>query len=877
MNKSFYTLTVKEALSESNSSLAGLSTAEAAKRLQEIGPNALPEPASEHVFLIFLRQFQSPLIYLLLAAAIIVFLLKDLVDAGAIVFIVLFNAVIGTFQEGRAQNTLAALRKFIQTKTLLIRDGKEEILDSEKLVPGDIILLKEGEKVPADARIISANELRVNESSLTGESSPVYKTDSVSSDINLPIADQANMVFKGTFVSSGEGKALVVATGIESAIGKISQEMAKIETDMPLKGDIDKLSRMIITAVLIISTLIFAVGLLLDKPLKEMLFTVVALAVGVVPEGLPVILTLVLSTGVWRMAKRNALVKRLMAVEALGQAQIIAVDKTGTITHNEMTVQRIYCGGEHFTITGEGYSDKGDIQRAGKKVDIESHPLLLNLAQMSALSVNAGVFQKEGSIDPEISGDPTEAAIVTFAKKLGIEKATLTDQFKELSRTPFKSETRCLTASFENNKKNFAYVLGAPEVILNKCVWFMTADGKKISIAQKKSEIEKVIKKASSQGMRLVAVSSNKAFIGLFEIQDSIRLEVKDAVHAVQKAGIKVVMITGDHKETARAIAGQAGIYISGDTILTGEEIEKLSESELDKKIHSVSVFARVTPQHKLKIVQSYKRIGNIIGMTGDGVNDAPALVAADLGIAMGKVGTEVTKEAGDVILLDDNFSSIVAAIEEGRAIYKTIKKAILYLFSTGLGSLLTIVISLIAGWPLPLLPIQILWVNLVGDGIMGTPLALEQKEKDLLEQKWQRSDRTLIDLSAIRRLTLMGLIMTIGTLFVFGLNFKDNLAHALTLSFTTMAVFQWFNAWNCRSETKSIFSSHLWSNKTIIYATLFVFFLQLLAVYTPIMQSILHTVPLSLADWVLIFATASSILIVEEIRKFIYRRRRVS
>ncbi len=876
MNKFFHTLTVKEALLELNSSLAGLSTSEAAKRLQEVGPNALPEPASEHLFLIFLRQFRSPLIYVLLVAAVIVFLLQDLVDAGAIVFILLFNAAIGTFQEGRAQNTLAALRKFIQTKTLLIRDGKEEILDSEELVPGDIIILKEGEKVPADARIISSNELKINESSLTGESNPVYKTESVLDNTNLPIADQTNMVFKGTFVSSGEGKALVVATGINTAIGKISREIATVDTEMPLKGDIDKLSRIIITVVLTISALIFAVGLLLDKPVKEMFFTVVALAVSVVPEGLPVVLTLVLSTGVWRMAKRNALVKRLMAVEALGQAQIIAVDKTGTITHNEMMVQRVYCGGEHFTITGEGYSDKGEVQRGGKKVEIPSYPLLLNLARISALSPNASIHQKEGS-DPEISGDPTEAAIITFAKKMGIEKAALLNEFKELSRETFKSETRYLTASFENNKKNFTYILGAPEVILDKCVWFMTADSKLIPIAQKRNEVEDVIKEASSQGMRLVAVSSNEAFIGLFEIQDSIRPEAKEAVQAAQKAGLKVVMITGDHKETAKAIAKQAGIYLDGDTILTGEEIEKLSEAELDKKILSVSVFARVTPEHKLRIVQSYKRSGNIIGMTGDGVNDAPALVAADLGIAMGKVGTEVAKEAADIILLDDNFRSIVAAIEEGRAIYKTIKKVILYLFSTGSGELLIITMALIAGWPLPLLPIQILWVNLVGDGILSTPLALEPKEKDLLEQKWQRSDRNFIDLPAVRRLGLMSLIMTAGTLFVFGLNFRDDLTHALTLSFTTLAVFQWFNAWNCRSETKSVFSSHLWSNKTIIFATLVVFCLQLLAIYAPFMQNILHTVPLSLADWVLIFATASSILLLEEIRKFIYRRRRSS
>ena len=885
-DKPFHTILINEAFETLGSSPNGLTALEATDRLKQFGSNSLPQPKREPLWAIFLRQFQSPLIYVLLTAAVIVVLLRDVKDSLAIIFILLFNAVIGTFQEGRAQNTLAALRKFIQTNAVVVRDGKEEIIDAENLVSGDVIVLREGDKIPADARITHANELKINESALTGESTPVYKKETVLENASLPISDQSNMVFKGTYVIGGEARALVVATGVATAVGKISQEIEKIDSQMPLKADIASLSRLIVIVVLAVSALVFVVGISLGKPISEMFFTVVALAVSVVPEGLPVVLTLVLSTGVWRMAKHNALVKRLMAVEALGQAEIIAVDKTGTITHNEMMVQKVFCGKDVFEIAGDGYLLGGEVKLDGKQVsNFTPYPAFFKMAEIGMLASSAKIYREGKDGEVKISGDPTEGAILVFAEKLGLRKEKMTEEFKEIDKIAFKSETKFLAASFNKDANPYTVVIGAPEVVLAKCTQAISQDGKKVPIEQIKETIDKTIEQFSQEGLRMVAAGFAGAtlnndglpdlvFAGLFGIQDALRDSVKQSVEQAKDAGLKVVMITGDHKATATSIAQAAGIYKEGDVILTGEDLENLSDEELDKKILSATIFARVTPQHKLKIVQSYKRCGKIIAMTGDGVNDAPALVAADLGVSMGKIGTDVAKEASDIVLLDDNFSSIVAAIEEGRAIYKTIKKTILYLFSTGAGEILLISATLLLGWPLPILPIQILWVNLVGDGLLSTPLALDPKEKDLLREKPVKSARKLVDGLAVWRILLMSTTMMAGTLFVFSLFFREGLSKALTMSFTTLAVFQWFNAWNSRSDRASVFSRQFLTNKFMFLMTGVVITLQLAAVYLPFMQKILHTVPLNLSDWFLIVTTASSVLIVEEIRKFIGRAR---
>ena len=494
LDKSFHTISTNEAFKKLGSSPNGLTALEATDRLKQFGSNSLPQPKREPLWAIFLRQLQSPLIYVLLAAAVIVVLLRDVKDSLAIIFILLFNAVIGTFQEGRAQNTLAALRKFIQTNAVVVRDGKEEIIDAENLVSGDVIVLREGDKIPADARITHANELKINESALTGESTPVYKKETVLENASLPISDQSNMVFKGTYVIGGEARALVVATGVATAVGKISQEIEKIDSQMPLKADIASLSRLIVIVVLAVSALVFVVGISLGKPISEMFFTVVALAVSVVPEGLPVVLTLVLSTGVWRMAKHNALVKRLMAVEALGQAEIIAVDKTGTITHNEMMVQKVFCGKDVFEIAGDGYLLGGEVKLDGKQVsNFTPYPAFFKMAEIGMLASSAKIYREGKDGEVKISGDPTEGAILVFAEKLGLRKEKMTEEFKEIDKIAFKSETKFLAASFNKDANPYTVVIGAPEVVLAKCTQAISQDGKKVPIGQVKETIDKKI------------------------------------------------------------------------------------------------------------------------------------------------------------------------------------------------------------------------------------------------------------------------------------------------------------------------------------------------------------------------------------------------
>lgn len=864
----------------------GLTAAEAQRRLKERGPNSLPQARADTLLIIFLRQFQSPLIYILLGASLAVFAMGEITDGSIILCVLIFNAIVGTIQEGKAQNTLLALKKFVETTAVVLREGKELIIPDVEVVEGDIVILQEGEKVPADARVTLAHNLKLDEAALTGESEPVHKIADTIEHVVSPSSDKKSLVFKGTNIVAGNGAAVVIATGPRTTIGTIAREIATIDTEIPLKANIRYLSRFIIAAVASICTGIFLLGLLSGKPTREMFATVVSLAVSIIPEGLPIVVTLILATGVWRMSKRHALVKRLQAVEALGQARIIAVDKTGTITKNEMVVQRVYVDNELFDITGVGYEPKGDVRLRGGDINPTSYPELLFMGQVAARCANARVMLSEQTQQWRVAGDPTEAAMVIFSQKLGLRKSDLEQESPLIAEIPFDYKLKYHAVVYQNNGQQTLAVAGAPEVILklSQRAWH---GGKSQPLGKNEvRKLESVFIHMSGEGIRVVALATKNnvpetlgdegvtslTFVGFLGMRDALRPEVSESLQRATAAGIRVVMITGDNKITARAIATEAGIYHPGDAVLTGQEIDTLSEFELSQKLPETSVFARVTPEHKLQIIKAYKARGEIIAMTGDGVNDAPSLVAADLGVAMGRIGTEVAKEASDIVLLDDNFGSIVSAVEDGRAIYKTIKKVILYLFSTSLGEVFTITGALLLGYGLPILPAQIIWLNFVTDGFLDVSLAMEPKEAGLLRRSFERPKKYLVDRLMIQRMVVMSIPMAAGAIFIFNRYFGADLAKAWTVSLTVLAAFQWFNAWNCRSENKSVFQMNPLSNKFLAVATLVVIGLQLLAVYHPLMQRLLHTVPLQPADWFVIVIVALSIVVVEEVRKLAYR-----
>lgn len=865
----------------------GLSKTEADEHLRRYGPNKLPESKPDNLFVIFLRQFQSPLIYLLLAASVLVMFLEEWIDAGIIIFVLLFNAIAGTIQAGKAQNTLLALRKFTETNTTVLRDGKEVILPDHEVVPGDILILQEGDKIPADARIISAHNLRIDESAFSGESLPSSKIAKILEEEKLSPAEQKNMVFKGTHIVGGNGKAVVVATGLNTEIGRISEKISEIKTEIPLQKNIKNLSNLIIIVVLFVSSLIFFLGLLTGKAIEEIFLLSVSIIISAVPEGLPIVITLLLATGVWRMSKRNVLIKKLQAVEALGQAKIIAVDKTGTLTKSQLVTQKLYLGSEeNFSITGVGYDSEGEITFRDKKIFPEDNPLLKRAGLIAGLCSNAKIFKKDGSW--KISGDPTEAALSILAVKTGWPIQKLEDDFHQIAEIPFDYKLKYHAVLHKIEDKKIIFISGAPEIILNLCKKIKTKNKEGALEEEKRKEILDIFSRMSGEALRVLALAEKNTdkdflekeditdltFVGLCGMKDALREEVPEAMAKTREAGVKVVMITGDHKITAEAIAKEAGIWKKGDKILTAEELENLPKEKLAEILPEVSVFARITPENKLKIIEAYKLRGETVAMTGDGVNDALSLVAADLGVSMGKGGTEVAKEASDLVLLDDNFGSIVSAVEEGRSIYRTLRKVLLYLFATSLGEIMVIAAAILIGLPLPILAAQLIWLNLVTDGFLDVSLAMEPKEKDILKEKYKKPNRWILNSWDLQRMILNASTMAIISILLF-IYFLDNYSyeHALSISLTTMAVFQWFKAWICRSDHLSIFQINPFSNKYLLGATGIVVILQLLALHTPFMQNILRLTPLSLNEWILIISICLTGVAIDEIRKMFYRK----
>lgn len=882
----WHTQSVEDVFSLLETDGGGLTTAEVEVRIKKYGENKLPETKPDSLAIVFLKQFESPLIYVLIAAGGIVLMLGEAIDAGVIFAVLFINAIIGSVQEGRAQNTLASLKKFVETRATVLRDEREVIIPDNELVPGDIIVMQEGERVPADARLISIRNLRVSEAALTGESVPVRKSTDTPTWEELAVSERRNMIFRGTHITTGTGRAIVVGTGLNTEIGAIAKEIVSISSDVPLKIEIDHLARFIIFITALIAASLFTVGIAMGKGVTEMFLTVVTLSVSVIPEGLPIVLTIVLATGVWRMGKQNALVKKMQAVEALGQVDILAVDKTGTLTRNEMVVQKIYTDNKFFKVGGVGYEPHGEIILEGAEIEVANHSELLLLGKISSICANARVVYNEENKQWNLSGDPTEAAMLVLSQKLGFHKDVLENESPVISEMPFDYNLKYHAVLNRDGDTNVLSLSGAPEILLDFCNTIYI-NGEVVALGEAtRKQIESVLLEMSKEGLRVIALATLKGasdlptittpphatFVGFLGMHDALRGEVASTIARAREAGVRTVMITGDHRVTAEAIAFEAGIFREGDKILTGRELDIMSAEELVDAVQNVSVFARVTPEHKIKIIRAYKSAGNIVAMTGDGVNDAPSLSAADLGVSMGVVGTEVAKSASDIVLLDDNLNSIIYAIEEGRSIYKTIKKVILYLFSTSAGEVLTITGAIILGYMVPILPAQIIWLNFVTDGFLDVSLAMEPKEKDLLHEKRVKGPRRLVDRLMYTRIIIMSSVMAVGTLYLFGDYAYGEPAKAWTISLTLLAVFQWFNALNCRSHKLSILQMNPFSNLYLIGALVIVALLQMFALYTSVGQKLLHTVPLSLSEWGMILAIASSIIVAEEIRKFFHR-----
>lgn len=885
MKKNKYYFQQPETILEAfESNQHGISSSEAKQRLEENGFNELPEVKIDSYLKIFFRQFKSALIYILLACGIAVFFMGEIIDAGVIFFVLIFNAIVGTIQEGKAQNTFLALKKFIKSRAIVLRDNEEMIVSDREVVLGDIIILREGEKVPADARLISCNSLQVNEAALTGESIPRFKTNKTLEESEISIVNLENMVYKGTAVVSGNGKAIVTATGVDTFLGSVAKETLQIDSDFPLKGDIEKLSKWVIIFIIAVCFILFILGLINGDSLREIFKTAVAISVSVIPEGLPIVITLVLASGVWRMGKKNVLVKKLQAVEVLGETKILAVDKTGTVTKNELAVEEVYIGKKFFKLNSKGYSPEGNVEFDGNVVDPLNHPELLLAGKISALNSSANVIFQKSKNKWKVVGDPTEGSMIVFSKKIGFHKDDLLSESQLLDEVPFDYDLKLHLSLHKQEKNNFLAVTGSPEAILSFSEKEWNNNEIKDITEERKKEIEKIVLEMSKKGLRIIGFAFcetdiaeiNKEnipkliFGGFLGIKDVIREEVNGAVRQVVNSGIRVVMITGDYSVTAKAIAEEAGIYKTGDEVLTGDQIEELDEEELAEKIKNVSVFARINPNQKLKIIKAYKLNGTVVAMTGDGVNDALSLAMADIGIGMGKIGTEVAKEASDLILLDDNFGNITYGVEEGRNIFKAIKRVVLYLLSTGIGEVLTILGALILGFPLPIVAAQILWLNLVTDGFLDVALAMEPKEKN---KKGIYKKTFIINKLMIWRMFFMAIPMMIGTLYLFNQYFRTDIGKAWTISLTTLAVFQWFNVWNCRSEEKSIFTINPFSNKFLIGATVIVVSLQFLVIYNSFFQKVFRTVPLNTKEWGVIILVSSSILVVEELRKLAYRK----
>jgi len=885
-----YTETVRQAMSSLKSSEKGLSSSEVKERLLHFGKNLIREEKRISPVRIFLNQFRDFIIIILIAAVIISFLIGEYIDAAAIFVILIINAILGFSQEYRAERSIQALKKLASQKAMVLREGKRQEINASELVPGDIIFLEAGMIVPADARLIEAINLEAQESVLTGESNPVRKITEQLSE-NAILADRTNMTFSSTHITKGRGMALVSSTGMNTEIGRIAQMIEAPDTDLtPLQKKLKQLGVFLGYLVIVVCVIVFIAQILKDaqilsmiasldagvfreKAFVEMLINAVSLAVAALPEGLPAIVTIALAIGVQRMIRRNALIRKIPSVETLGCINVICTDKTGTLTCNEMTVKKLFVDERITGISGEGYSAAGDFSQKSK--DLE---MLLRI----------GALCNDAEIEEGITGDPTEIALLVSAGKAGLSKKFLSLKYPRIDEIPFESERKLMTTihrvapeSGEKGagKKMLSCVKGAPDILLRKCAKIIINGKERKITKQDRKKILETNEVLASQALRVLGFAfrefpgkkcnekvkkeaeSGLTFTGLQALIDPPREEAKNAVEKCKNAGIRVVMITGDHRATAVAIARELGI--EGD-LLTGDEIEKLPD--LDGVIEKVSIYARVSPEHKIKIVEALKRKGYIVAMTGDGINDAPALKRSDMGIAMGATGTDVAKEASDMVLTDDNFASIVSAVEEGRIIYDNIKKFVRYLLSSNFAEVMTIFISILLGLPLPLIAIQILWINLATDGLPALALGLEPADKEIMRRNPRSRREPIITREDFTIMLFLGIVMTVETLLIFK-SYLPDVVHARTMAFTMMVMLQMFNVLNCKSLEKPLHKAGIFSNRYLIYAILISLGLHITILYSPL-NSVFNVMPLGLRDWVKVLLLSASIVVVGDLIK---------
>ena len=905
----------------------GLSEEEVLRRRERFGLNELQEAPRRTIWQMLLDQFNQFLVIILIAAAIVSAVIGwfeynktgdivEFVDAAAIMAIVILNAILGVVQEGRAEEALAALKKMAAPNAHVLRDGYTHTVPSRDLVPGDVVLLETGNYVPADVRLLESVNLRIEEASLTGESVAVGKDARDVLPAEAVLGDRRNMAFMSTVVTYGRGKGLVVATGMETEIGKIAEMIQSYEEEQtPLQVKLDQLGRTLGTITLVICALVGIIGIVRDTQLAvllnqgpaayfglpetiptlvEMFMVAVSLAIAAVPEGLPAVVTIALAIGMQEMIKRHALIRRLPAVETLGSATAICSDKTGTLTQNEMTAVQMYVDRTLLTITGEGYKPEGQFLDGDEPVGLEGYPGMRLLLRAGLLCSDARLekIQDNGSVQWRIAGDPTEGAFVVAAAKAGYWKDELSREYPRLAEIPFDSERKRMTTFHPDPRYGgyVAYMKGAPDIVLGLCNRVLEDGVMRPLTEERRRNIMEENEALAANALRVLGVAFRPldaipenprpeeaerdfTFIGLLGMIDPARPEVAPAIETARRAGIETVMITGDYLNTAVAIGKEIGLLREGDRAITGAELDRISDEELAAQIEEIAVYARVSPQHKVKIVEAFKARGHIVAMTGDGVNDAPALKRASIGVAMGITGTDVSKETADMVLTDDNYASIVSAIEQGRVIYANIRKFVYYLLSCNMAEITVLLVAMLIGWPLPLVPIQLLVLNLITDGAPALALGVEKGDPDIMDRPPRPVDEPIINKDMVIGIIVQTIAITVAVLSAFHLGMPGGVEHARTMAFATLSISELFRAYTSRSERYSLWSIGVFSNKWMQWAVLLSLVILLAIIYVPFLDPIFGTTFLTATDWAEMLPLILLPSVAAEINKWVLRK----